>query len=306
MGIGLNTTHLLLGAFRNLDDLSTKRLLTIGVQDCHFTYPKLVNFLDRHGVQFRPLPEDEIEYTTGFKWIPTSERSTFENYVHQRTLFRLLGFSPNNIHSLDASDYEHPTIVHDLNVTLGDEDISGYDAIFDGGTLEHVFSIRDAFFNLIRLCNEGGLIIHASPVDLLNHGYFNFTAELFEDVYTANGFEKIFMKYVAIPLKDARSVDRYYLMFEPHDLMMTLQPYYNILIFTVFKRVEMKEFVVPQQGQYRSSIWLQDDQKKGSGSVEARASKLRRAVVSAIDRHFLLSFLVRSSHCMRKAEKIRM
>lgn len=41
---------------------------------------------------------------------------------------------------MDYSDRENPTHVHDLNLPVPDVFHEEYDAIFDGGTLEHIFN----------------------------------------------------------------------------------------------------------------------------------------------------------------------
>lgn len=103
--------------------------------------------------------------------------------------FRRLGFS--TVHSLDVSDYEGANILHDLNLPISPESnyIGKYNLIFDGGTMEHLFHIPNLLQNVFNLLAVNGRIVHCVPVNVFNHGFYNFSSCLFEDFYTANNFE---------------------------------------------------------------------------------------------------------------------
>lgn len=53
--------------------------------------------------------------------------------------FKLFNF--DTIDSMDTSDYEGATIVHDLNVPVPDSLKGKFDVIFDSGTMEHIFNV---------------------------------------------------------------------------------------------------------------------------------------------------------------------
>ncbi len=53
-------------------------------------------------------------------------------------LFEYLG--ANKAHALDYSDYEKPTVTHDMNEPLPEHLKSRYTVVLDGGSLEHVFN----------------------------------------------------------------------------------------------------------------------------------------------------------------------
>lgn len=94
------------------------------------------------------------------------------------TLFRKLGLG--DAEAMDFSDYEGATIVHDLN-TLPDESLEGeFDLILDGGTLEHVFHLPNAFEGIFRMLKPGGRFVSMSCYNgWPTHGMYQFTAELF-------------------------------------------------------------------------------------------------------------------------------
>src|SRR3546814_19453314 len=66
---------------------------------------------------------------------------------------------------------------------------SKYDIVIDGGTTEHIFDIACALFNCAKMVKLNGYIYHDVPMNMLNHGFFNFNPTLLCDFYEANGFE---------------------------------------------------------------------------------------------------------------------
>jgi SAM-dependent methyltransferase len=95
------------------------------------------------------------------------------------------------VDSMDASDFEGATIVHDLNESLPAQLHGRFDAVVDGGTLEHVFNVASAFKNAMDALKVGGYFFAAVPANnYCGHGFYQFSAELFYTVFSpANGFE---------------------------------------------------------------------------------------------------------------------
>lgn len=97
------------------------------------------------------------------------------------------------VSSIDMSDYQGSSIVHDMNRPLWEirPDLAGqFDLVIDGGTLEHVFNFPIAVRNLMFLVRQGGNILTANPANnLCGHGFYQFTPELMHRLYgPANGF----------------------------------------------------------------------------------------------------------------------
>ena len=64
--------------------------------------------------------------------------------------------------------------------TLDALDYSGYDAVIDGGTLEHVFDFPMALRNAMRLAKPGGALFLCTPANnLFGHGFYQFSPDLF-------------------------------------------------------------------------------------------------------------------------------
>lgn len=104
-------------------------------------------------------------------------------------LFRYLGASV--IDSMDTSDYEGASIVHDLNQPIDASLAERYTAVIDGGTLEHVFNYPAAIRSSMEMTALGGHFLAISPVNnFVGHGFYQFSPELFVSVFSKkNGFE---------------------------------------------------------------------------------------------------------------------
>ena len=100
-------------------------------------------------------------------------------------------FGSTDVDSIDNSDYEGATIVFDLNKKIKDNTIEKYDTIIDCGTLEHIYHITNALYNVSKLCNIGGQIIHVLPANnFCGHGFWQLSPELFFSLYSEkNGYK---------------------------------------------------------------------------------------------------------------------
>jgi hypothetical protein len=107
----------------------------------------------------------------------------------RRPFFERLGFDA--VESLDVSPFEGCTHLVDLNEPGVPEPLRGrYDAVYNGGTLEHVFDVRNALRNIHDLLRVDGLVIHIVPTGgWLDHGFYQICPTLLTDYYGANGYE---------------------------------------------------------------------------------------------------------------------
>ena len=102
--------------------------------------------------------------------------------------FRLLG--AKEIVAVDRSDFEGANLLHDLNERFPESHRGQYSVVFDGGTLEHIFNYPAALRNCLELIRPGGYFITITPAsNLMGHGFYQFSPELFFRVFSAvNGF----------------------------------------------------------------------------------------------------------------------
>jgi hypothetical protein len=95
-----------------------------------------------------------------------------------------------HIDSLDYSDYEGATVVHNLNEPVPASWEERHDLVFDGGSLEHVFQFPIALESCMRMVKQGGHFVSITTSNNYNgHGFYQFSAELFFRVFSReNGF----------------------------------------------------------------------------------------------------------------------
>ena len=163
--------------------------------------------------------------------------------------FKLLG--AKEISSFDVSAFEKASILHDMNLPLPQEFHQKFSCVYDGGTIEHVFNIPQAFKNCMELVKVGG---HFTQVNTANnwtgHGFWQFSPELMFRVFSAaNGFE-----LVAVLMREVAPSARWYVVNDPDKIRSRVElcnskPTY---ILTIAKRVaEVEIFKVwPQQSDY--------------------------------------------------------
>lgn len=108
-----------------------------------------------------------------------------------RAYFSGLGFS--SLEALDVSDFEGADHIFDLNEDDLPAHLAGrFDAVLNGGTLEHVFHAPNALTSITRLLRPGGVVVHVLPCNgWVNHGFYQFSPTLMFDYYEAAGFEPL-------------------------------------------------------------------------------------------------------------------
>lgn len=78
-------------------------------------------------------------------------------------------------------------------------DLGKYDLVIDPGTLEHCFNVGQALFNAANAVKVGGRLFHLSPVNMVNHGFFNINPTMYHDFYSQNGWEA---QMAVVPVRD--------------------------------------------------------------------------------------------------------
>lgn len=77
----------------------------------------------------------------------------------------------------------------DLGIPLPAEHKGQYGSILNGGTLEHVFDMRQAMENIHDAVAVGGIMIHTCPMTWFDHGFVNHNPVLFHLTAKANSYE---------------------------------------------------------------------------------------------------------------------
>ncbi len=162
------------------------KLLTLGRQCVYATFAQVQSLLFEEGIDPAPLPSGQELGTN----IPSWRGTSMEGFTSDVVFFKLLGLS--DVQAMDCNDYEGAEIVADLNLPIPQELRSRFDVIVDGGTIEHVFDIRQCLMNIVAMLKPGGRIVHMCPSNnFTNHGFYQISPTLFVDYYTANGFSDV-------------------------------------------------------------------------------------------------------------------
>lgn len=119
------------------------------------------------------------QYETALKDAGIDRRrfSYLQDDGYSETLFKDLGLG--KIETMDFSDFEGATVLHDLNRPVPKKLHRKFDFIFDGGTIEHVFNAPVALENVFNMLKSGGRFVSANGMNgWVGHGMYQFNPEL--------------------------------------------------------------------------------------------------------------------------------
>lgn len=149
-------------------------VLTLGRQFVHASYGQVVRLFRRFEVE----PHAHVPVTP-----PKDETEPIDAAL----FFRMLGYPETYV--LDLPSELQPDLVADLNDPVPEHYHNRFGLVLDGGTLEHVFDLRQGFVNVASMAAPGGRTMHFNPVNNhVNHGFVQLSPTAFFDYYEANGF----------------------------------------------------------------------------------------------------------------------
>lgn len=168
MGLDINAVRFLIDARQRGADFG--EVLTLGRQDLNVYPAKMIRVLEEHGFSAVAFKADS-------------------KALYAEPCFLSLG--AKKVSSMDFSDFEGATFVHDLNKPVDAKLKERFDLVYDGGTLEHVFNFPVALQNCMEMVKPGGhLFIHTGTNGYCGHGFYQFSPELFYRALSPeNGFE---------------------------------------------------------------------------------------------------------------------
>lgn len=160
MGLGNANTALIAMAMRNAGVRNA--VVTLGKQTFWPSKPFLRTVLESSGLG---LSAEDVFSAVG----PRRDGSAF---------LKLLG--ARHVDEIDISDYEGASIVHDMNQPVPAHYRQRYDLVYDGGSLEHIFDVRQALQNISDMLAPGGIYVGTTcGNNMLGHGFYQFSPELF-------------------------------------------------------------------------------------------------------------------------------
>lgn len=157
------------------------------------------------------------------------------------SLFAALGIEATVIDIAAARGDER---IVDLNETLPADLCRKFDLVIDTGTLEHCFNVAMAFRNACEALAVGGLLVHGSPLNIVNHGFWNFNPTIYPDYFEDNGFALRYMDGAA----GSPATGFKQFKIEP---FTRFAPPPDAGIYVIAERLRLQEQVWPVQRKYR-------------------------------------------------------
>jgi hypothetical protein len=264
MGIFAQSLNLLCCARRA--GASFERTATIGRQSMLVDRATLRRTLRKHSL---PSSDDVLD-----RCLPSAD-------CFAEPLFALLGAT--HVESIDISDYEGASIVHDMNLPIPAELKGKYTVAFDGGSLEHVFNFPVAIANCIEMLAVGGHFVGCSPCNnQMGHGFYQFSPELYFRVFSkANGFV---LQRVAVC--EESWMKRWYNVTDPDELgervhLLNCSPTHLLIQAQKIAEVPFNPQSV-QQSDY-AAIWQAHEQAKQAGTAQRLVHTVRgRGLVTRV------------------------
>jgi len=227
--------------------IKSLRVLTLGNQDTYFTYDQAVRYFTLNGIPFVKVPEARRRTADSHATVPNRNWGNFSGFLHQKTLFEMMGFDPSLVQSIDVDPYENADLLHDFNLPLPGHLVGKFDLLVDFGTIEHIFDVRQNFENITKVLALNGRVLHFCPANIINHGFFNVSKDLLRDAYLPNGFEEETLQYVSSSVK---MPDRYRLI-SADEMSESSAGSDYLALAGVYRKTIDTPFRVPKQGLYR-------------------------------------------------------
>lgn len=192
--------------------------------------------------------------------------------INDAAFFRLMGLES---FSSDANAYEDCDYLMDLNAGPA-ADLAGkqFDAVLDGGTVEHVFHLPNALANVHRLLKTGGCVIHVGVANgNVDHGFYQISPCFFLEYYEANGYEILESKLMT----NDNDIHAPRFVCEHYSNIAGIPPERQYLYYIVARKLPGARCgVVPTQKFYAQSQW-----GGGGGSCISPLTRFRLERLSA-------------------------
>jgi len=192
-----------------------------------------------------------------------------------------------SLETIDNSDYEGASIIHDLNRPVPPELWERFDAVVEAGSLEHIFNFPVAIANIMKMVRVGGTVFLTTVANnLCGHGFYQFSPELIYRVFSLeNGFDAtrvVFLK-AGSPGVELVPITKSYEVTDPKIVgcRVGLQSKTPIMMMVESRKVrQMEPFEsTPQQSDYVTA-WQKS--REGTGTSRSRAATLVRKAFKSL------------------------
>lgn len=248
----------------------TGNVLALGKQTIKLSINKLIEIFKENSCEINPnldLNNLKKDISSRFRETDSMDDSTFFKF-----------FSDLNYQTLDVTDYEGASIIHDLNNPIPTELEGQFDFIIDGGTFDHLFDLKNCFENVVKLMKPDGRIFQWNAAsNYSNAGYLSFSADYFYDYYILNKFTKC-QTYFA--QSHCMSAPNWYITEFVPDASAQRYPefkrtsFYSMVIVVATKGKDSTYNVAPIQLQYRDKT-IQKNYEEVVRNMQKNTSRLK-------------------------------
>lgn len=152
--------------------------LSLSYQDVVATDAELAAVLGDAALEL-PVRPDSKEIVD---WHKCPEITTKIRDWHE--LLRLLRFDPLSVDLVPARGCEQ---FLDLNQPPNPHHLGRYACVLDN-VAHHCFDVGRALRSIAAMVRLGGYVLHVTPLNMVNHGFYTLNPTLLHDFYTANGY----------------------------------------------------------------------------------------------------------------------
>lgn len=175
----------------------TGNILTLGRQTIAMTYEDAIEVMMQEGFS----PSQNISEKINVVCDQNTRFGKGSNFISDNSFFQLIGI--NKVSSMDVTSYEGADIIHNLNYPIPTSLYGQYDFIIDGGTFDHLFDLRVAFENVVKLLKPDGRILQWNAAsNYTGAAYLSLGPDFFHDYYVLNKFNDCKVYVVKIDSMD--------------------------------------------------------------------------------------------------------
>ncbi len=199
-------------------------------------------------------------------------------YPYSDGLLRALG--AEHLDAIDVSAYEGASAIFDMNRPAPAELHARFTALIDGGTLEHIFDVPQAFRNVAALLRVGGHFVSVNGTNnFMGHGFYQFSPELFFRVLCPqNGFE-----LETLILSETHRDSYWYEAIDPAVARARLELVNGHPTYVMVRARKIADTplftAVPQQSDYRDQSWQGADLHAPPGTAAAYRAPLAQRIL---------------------------
>ncbi|HKT36620.1 MAG TPA: class I SAM-dependent methyltransferase [Nitrospira sp.] len=240
----------------------------------------------------------DLKYSSSPQLI-NSQFLSGKDVVNDVHFFKSLGF--HEVSSLDGSDFEDATFIHDLNRTpVPDHLKERFDVIYELGTMEHIFHLPNVLSNIHTMLKVGGYVVHGSPCsNAFQHGFYMFSPCFFFDYYQANRYDVVGSWLMRYRVNGSRELTTCEVMecwpdspgLNALSYIGSLDARYYAFNIVVRKNATSISGIAPQQGYY-NKIWVKVGEEQRRASADTPS--IKRRLVSLLSKMPLLQVVARS------------